>query len=161
MTAPTLIASRPSGKLFELTLPPGTYYVGDPCYALASDLYGWLSDQIFPPGDKGGYDVLDVHVSVPLPDGGAAELFDMRTKHGDGRYPFHGPAVTAHTVGRPGLGVDSGGMAVIDARLVTVPHAWSDGGRVVTDAPLRLRVEGGDLHAEDAFSVLTEDHNDE
>ncbi len=156
----TLVARVPAGERIDLVLPAGTYYVGDPCYAVSPELYGWLSQEIFPPRGS-GYDIFDVHARVTLPDGTVAELFDMRTKYGDGRYPFGGPAVVEEPRVRPGLGVDSGGMAVIDARLVDKERAWTDGGKVVAVHPLSITAENGDLTAANAFSVLTEDAKDE
>lgn len=160
MTNATIVARVDSGDRIDLTLPAGTYYVGDPCYAVAPELYDWLSKEIFPPRGS-GYDIFDVHVRVTLPDGSTAELFDMRTKYGDGRYPFGGPAVVEEPRGRSGLGVDSGGMAVIDSRLVDKEWAWTVGGKVAAVHPLAITAENGDLTAANAFSVLTEDAKDE
>lgn len=140
MGEPVLLARRPSGQRFALNLPPGEYYVGDPCYVLPGQLFSWLSDQIFPAKPGGGYDVFDVHVSVPLPDGGKAELFDMRTKYGDGSYPLV-PRKTDSPISLVKLPVDSGGMAVIDARLV---EGRSPLGEVFkADSVVPLSAEGG------------------
>ena len=107
-----------SGDRMEVVIPPGEYFLGDPCYVLANPLYDAIGDMIFPPGNNSGRDVM---VEVTLADGAKAAVFDFRTKYGDGRYPYkvYWPEFREQgSVRGEGLAVDSGGLALVDRRLV-------------------------------------------
>ncbi len=143
-------------------LPPGEYYVGDPCYVLGLALYRGLHDAIFPEGDPYGR---TLEVAVPLPDGPPAVMLDFRTAHGDGRYPVRWayeakrPRATRRTVA--GLGVDSGGLAVVDRRLCDPEKLakWGEdppGVFITLDRPTRAVVRCHQLVIDGVLSLDTD-----
>jgi hypothetical protein len=161
-----LIASSPSGEWTGALIPPGEYFLGDPCYVLGDSLYGELHELIFPPGSDTG---LDVTVEVTLVGGEKATIFDFRTKHGDGRYPYRVYAPEYREQGSvrgEGLAVDSGGLALVDRRLVQ-KIGFDDSrlatlGTFVTFKELtRIDVRGGNLCAPGLLEVWTDPPQDD
>jgi len=154
----TLLQAVDSGNELAAVLPPGEYYVGDPCYVLADELYKELGDLIFPPDDNGNG--RDIYVEVELEDGTKGRIFDWRTAHGDGRYDV------LSEKGFDTVCVDSGGLAVIDKRLMH--RNKYDDEQVLRIAhfetltgPTLLKTEGGDARMVGYFTLCTEDHKDE
>lgn len=77
-------------------------------------MYTEIGDLIFL-----GHDGRDIELEVELEDGLSVRLVDWRTAHGDGRYEVKRPS------GRGSVAVDSGGLAVIDKRLMS-RHKYTD-----------------------------------
>jgi hypothetical protein len=155
----TLIQAVDSGNDLSVNIPPGEYYVGDPCYVLSDDLYRELGALIFPPDDSlgGGR---DIHVVVELKNGTKGVIVDWRTAHGDGRYDV----VAAK--GFDTVCVDSGGLAMIDRRLMAAKKYDEEtllriAHFETVKEPTALRVEGGDARLEGFFTLCTEDRSPE
>ncbi len=152
-----LLQAVDSGNELAAVIPPGNYYVGDPCYVLGKELYQELGELIFPPGDGNGR---DIEVEVELEDGTKVRIVDWRTAHGDGRYPVMSPA------GQGSVAVDSGGLAVVDLRLCDANKYTEErlaelAHGVILTEPARLRTEGGDARLDGFFTLCTEDAKDE
>ena len=113
MTTPTdQMTARPTG--WTVTVPPGTYWVGDPCYAVPDDQWQPLLDSCCYFGlDPAEVDHDAGHPSPigTLPDG--HQILAFGTAHGDGTYPDQ--------IGR-GYSVDSGMIGLTPETVITRPH---------------------------------------
>lgn len=137
------------GKGAEFTIPPGEYYVGDPCYVLGEPLYEALHEIIFPPGGPGTGETIHVGVATPgFPKEARAHVVDIRTRHGDGRYPVYTKRPGLNPPAR-GVAVDSGGVAVVDKRLCDRSKYDDD---VIRKMALFVTLTG-------PATVLVDDHN--
>lgn len=107
----------------EFTLPAGTYFFGDPCYAIADELWEKVVDQTFFAADTYVDRVIEV-------DG--HKLFVATTMYGDGTYYD----------GTHEYGVDSGSLGAVPKEMwdptLTV-GALEQLGRIVTyDRPFQV-----------------------
>jgi len=145
-----------SGNELLSVVPAGDYYVGDPCYVLSDELYKEIGALIFPDHQHDGR---DVELEVELEDGTKVRLVDWRTAYGDGRYDV------LSEKGLDSVCVDSGGLAVIDTRLLS-KHKYDDEGikRVghfeTLAGPTLLKTQGGDARMVGYFTLCTEDSKD-
>lgn len=154
-----LIQAVDSGEKLRATIPPGEYYVGDPCYVLGKELYDALHEQIFP---GWSHESRDIEIDVQLDTGGKARMVDVRTAHGDGSYDIRTEKKTYRAA------VDSGGLAVIDRRLCDANKYTEERIKeiatfVTVTAEAVLRTEGGNLRLEGYFTLLTDppEHTDD
>lgn len=139
MSTIATLAAVPAGTPFLAHLPPGRYYLGDPCYVFNRQVYADLHDVVFAGGGA-----WDVHLAVPGSDGLHLQMADLRTAHGDGRYPVDADTGPHPAQPRMGLSVDSGGLAVVAAGLcvksVNDPNA---GVWFAADAPFAVQAAAG------------------
>lgn len=106
-------------KQNELVLPPGQYYISDPCYVLDDDIY----DDVW--GEEFKYEC-----GAYVRSGDKAGFMMAQTAHGDGTY-----------LGSDGVNyyVDSGTIGVIASALCT---KGTDGSKLFTfDKEVRLTYE--------------------
>ncbi len=130
----------PSRGVQEVHVAAGTYYVGDPCYVLPDNIYESLTDLIFPPEDQSNDQSVFVELDTPT---GPAVILDWRTIHGDGRFPVYGNDITSP---ERGLGVDSGGLSIIDTRLIT-KAIGNSGVKLTITNPIPIIIdENSNLH---------------
>lgn len=146
----------------QVTLPPGEYYVGDPCYVLSDPHYDVLMEM----KDKfeGGLNHRASALAARGPDG---LLVVWDTLCGDGRFGF----ASSYSVNEPtmGLAVDSGQLSIIDKRLVCLEklkeydgekaHLFDDiGGEMKLTEPLTITInKNGNAVGEDGdFCVLVD-----
>jgi hypothetical protein len=147
---------------FETTLPPGTYYIGDPCYALSDGAYLRLV------GETG----VDGHNMVVKT--GQGVMLVWKTPAGDGFYPCF-VDLPNNFENSTLLAVDSGQLAIIDIRLTdtydpnNLPRNWMDNqpffGQFTVDQPYSISVESnGNVNNVDEDGptmqiTVTDDHD--
>lgn len=125
----------------ELVLPPGEYYIGDPCYVIE-------------PWD----DWLDVWFDGPSDDRGGTFRFRNKTcaafytEYGDGSYEV--------TEGASGwLGVDSGAIGAIPMSIAG--NAEGAGISVTFKKPAKCYANGGWLHFGDVVVNTSDDEEED
>ena len=129
-----------------MTMPAGTYYVGDLCYVLCEDR-DWSSvcESMFSseygnptPGE------------YTLPDGRRYAI--QGTAHGDGSY--------MDTINGGGYPVDSGTIGCIlvsDLTDTDHPSFWIDGGNIIEfDAPFNVYASNGVIHFGNKVAIDTD-----
>jgi hypothetical protein len=131
-----VLAKAPYDKGFVVTIPAGTYYVGDPCYALDDELYTEKSDVLFEDFNQGVcYDALFESTA------GKGVVLNWGTRIGDGRYQFDAEYPQFKSPPK-GLAVDSGSLAFIDKRLVKKKAGRLSlvAGEITFEKPVTLKV---------------------
>ena len=121
------------------SLPPGKYYVGDPCYVLDRELYKTLGSFRFQSVQSSDYGLMVFDVDV---EGNPARIATFPTMHGDGTYEYHGTNEDDWSH----MPVDSGSLAFVDLRLCT----RSDGNN---------RDNGGELTLFQETELRIDDHH--
>ena len=141
------------GQRFEVSLPAGTYFVGDPCYVLDEGTYDDLCALRWEASPAAGTDIeynvlLDVH--------GRGLMLCWSTRVGDGLFGFASRLAGTKSPAL-GLAVDSGQLAFVDKRIVDrledLPKELTEVcGEIALLKPTDLTVdEHGNVAAEDGL----------
>lgn len=143
-----IVHAAPDSSFFT-TIPPGEYFVGDPCYIWGRDGEG-----------QGLYDKLlaikserDNWNETLLLDVDSKFALVYNTAHGDGSYPLVSRFVTQPTDDGD-LGVDSGQLAIIDKSLVDASYNLDLMAVIKLDGPQAISLVDGNLDG-NGISIVT------
>lgn len=158
VTKPVTVEASPYNRkqdftiVTEVTVPPGTYVVGDPCYAVPNDRWHeWLDAS-----DMGPVNHSREHVLCADLDG--RTCVGVSTAFGDGSYPDN--------LGN-GYGVDAGLIGLVPIELVDretwsyAPGGWMEPVIMTFDKPVTCYYDDGTIHLGDLVIKTGDDAWDE
>lgn len=131
---------------YHFILKPGTWYIGDPYYALNGDVYDALMDMKWNQTPNLGNQIIDFDLEP-----GRAIIFN--TQIGDGRFWFDCGPHTFKPSTRHTLPVDSGMLSFISANAI---NKRNHGGIEITlTSPLGILIDGrSNVCSDDGYLVI-------